>query len=162
MARKSWLVPKKYQLRALVFKHGGAMPIDEILRDHRFKGCQPDDIRRWTYQLRKDNKGKDFGYGVEAWETLRNRIIGLEKCLTQRDRKDIQKRRHAWEKGVADQSVLDNQMFQAKIQKDGLPHKEEIIRDLEISTGDLKQTAKSSGSVRATILEHEKEFEKED
>lgn len=158
MGRRSAIVPKKYELRELVFKHGGAMPIHEILNSRQFKGYDGDDIRRLTYELRKESKGNDFGHGVEAWEILRKVIIGLEACLTQRDRKDIQKRRHAKQKGVADQTMLDNLMFRGKIQHDGVTHKEEIIHTLEVSSLDLQQVARSSTSVRETIIEHEEDF----
>lgn len=158
MRRRSQIVSPKYVLRDLVFKRGGAMGITEILRSREFKGHEANEIRQLVYQLRKENKGKDFGYGQEAWEILDGVVIGLERCLTQRMRWKIQKRRHAKERGVAEQTVLDNVIFEGKIKHDGVVHKEEIIHGLEASSADLRQAAKSSTSVRETLVEHKEDF----
>ena len=67
-------------------------------------------------------------------------------------------RRHAKERGVAEQTVLDNIAFRKKIEHDGVVHKEKIIHILEASSQDLQQAASSSTSVRDTLEEHEEEF----
>lgn len=138
------------------------MGITQILGSREFRGHDANEIRQLVYQLRKENKGSDFGYGMEAWELLDRVVIGLERCLTQRMRWKIQKRRHAKERGVAEQTVLDNVIFEAKIKRDGVIHKEEIIHELEASSTDLQQAAKSSTSVRETLIEHKEEFGNED
>lgn len=134
----------------------------QILGSREFRGREANEIRKLVYQLRKENKGSDFGYGMEAWELLDRVVIGLERCLTQRMRWKIQKRRHAKERGVAEQTIIDNLIFQGKIKRDGVVHKEEIIRELETSSADLQQAAKSSTSVRDTLVEHKEEFGNED
>lgn len=161
--RRVPIVSPRYVLRDMVLKRGGAMGITEILRTREFKlGYDDNAIRLYVYQLRKENKGQDFGYGVEAWELLDRVVIGLESCLTQNMRRRIQMRRHAKERGVAEQTVVDNIAFEAKIKHDGVVHKEEIIRGLKASSKDLQQAAESSTSVRETLVEHEEDFGDED
>lgn len=158
MGRRSEIVSPKYILRDLVLKHSGAMGMMQILASREFRGRDANEIRQLVYQLRKENKGGDFGYGQEAWELLDRVVIGLERCLTQRMRWKIQKRRHAKEKGVAEQTILDNISFERKIAHDGVVHKEEIIRTLKASSTDLQQAATSSSSVRDKLVEHKEEF----
>lgn len=161
MSRRGEIVSPKYILRDMVLKHGGAMGLTEILRRPEFRlGYDDDDIRMYVYQLRQDYKGFDVGYGTEAWELLDRVVIGLESRLTQGMRRRIQMRRHAKERGVAEQTVLDNIIFQQKIKHDGVAHKEEIISGLEVSSKDLQQAAESSTSVRETLVEHEEDFER--
>lgn len=162
MSRRNDIISPKYKLRNMVLERGGAMGLTQILGSREFRGYEANEIRGLVYQLRKENKGADFGYGQEAWELLDRVVIGLERCLTQTMRWKIQKRRHAKEKGVADQSVLDNAIFKGKIAHDGVVHKEQIIHELEASTRDLQQTAKSSTSVRETLIKHKEEFGNED
>lgn len=162
MGRRSQVVSPRHVLRDMVLKRGGVMGITEIIRSREFKGHDADEIRQLVYQLRKENKGNDFGYGQEAWELLDSVIFGLESRLRQRDRRRIQMRRDAKERGVADQTVLDNIIFEGKIKHDGVVHKEEIIQELEASSTDLRQAAKSSNSVRETLVEHKKDFGGED
>ena len=130
MGRRSEIVSPRYILRDIVLKRGGAMGLTQVLGSREFRGHEANEIRQLVYQLRKENKGRDFGYGAEAWELLDRVIIGLERCLTQRMRWKIQKRRHAKERGVAEQTVIDNIIFEGKIRHDGVVHKEEIIRQL--------------------------------
>ena len=157
--RRVPIVSPKYVLRDMVLKRGGAMGITEILRTREFRhGYDDNSIRLYVYQLRKENKGQDFGYGVEAWELLDRVVIGLERCLTQGMRRRIQMRRHAKERGVAEQTVINNIAFKTKIKRDGVVHKEEIIRGLEASSKDLQQAAESSTTVRETLVEHEEDF----
>ena len=159
MVRRSEIVSPKDVLRDMVLKHGGALGITEILASRQFRhGYDDNDIRLYVYQLRKKYKGCDMGYGVEAWEILDRVVIALESRLTQGMRRRIQMRRHAKERGVAEQTMLDNVVFRKKIEHDGVVHKEEIIRGLEASTTDLKQAAKSSTSIRETLDEHKEEF----
>ena len=159
MARRSEILSPKDVLRDMVLKGGGAMGITEVLASRKFRhGYDENKIRLIVYQLRKQYKGYDLGYGPEAWELLDRVVIGLERCLTQGMRRRIQMRRHAKERGVAEQTIVDNVVFQAKIAHNGVGHKEEIARDLEASTKDLRQAAKSSGSVRNTLVEHKEEF----
>lgn len=155
-------VKPKYVLRDLVLKHGGVMSISQIRNSHEFKGYDADAIRGYTYELRKENKGRDFGYGVEAWEILNKVVIGLESRLTPGMRRKIQLRRHAKERGVAEQGILNNVIFEGKIAHNGVAHKKEIVRGLKASTKDLGQTVKSSGSVRETLVEHEEDFGNEE
>lgn len=162
MGRRSEIVSPKYVLRDMVLKRGGAMGLTQILGSREFRGHEANEIRQLVYQLRKESKGYDFGYGQEAWELLDRVVIGLERCLTQRMRWKIQKRRHAKERGVAEQTVQDNVAFRKKIEHDGVVHKEAIICGLEASTVDLRQAAKSSTDVRETLVEHEEEFGNED
>ena len=162
MGRRSEIVSPKYILRDMVLKRGGAMGLTKILGSREFRGHEANEIRQLVYQLRKENKGADFGYGMEAWELLHSVVIGLERCLTQRMRWEIQKRRHAKERGVAEQTVIDNVIFKGKIAHNGVVHKEQIIRELEASSADLQQAAKSSTSVRDTLVEHKEEFGNED
>lgn len=158
MGRRSEIVSPRYVLRDLVLKHGGRMSISQIRNSHEFRGHDADEIRQLVYQLRKEGKGKDFGKGQEAWELVDSVVIGLERCLTQRERWKIQKRRHAKERGVAEQGMLDNVIFEGKIALNGVTHKKEIVRGLKASTKDLGQAAKSSDSVRETLVEHEEDF----
>ena len=162
MGRRSEIVSPRHVLRDMVLKRGGAMGLTQILGSREFRGHDSNEIRQLVYQLRKENKGRDFGYGMEAWELLDRVVIGLERCLTQHMRWKIQKRRHAKERGVAEQTVLDNVIFEEKIKRDGVGHKEEIIRELEASSTDLRQAAKSSTSMRETLVEHKEEFGNED
>jgi hypothetical protein len=162
MVRRSEIVSPKYVLRDMVLKRGGAMGLTQILGSREFRGRDANEIRQLVYQLRKENKGGDFGYGVEAWELLDRVVFGLESCLTQRMRWKIQKRRHAKERGTAEQTVLDNVMFRKKIEQDGVVHREEIIRGLEASCAALQQAAKSSTAVRDTLVEHKEEFGNEE
>lgn len=138
------------------------MGLTQILGTREFRGHEANEIRQLVYQLRKENKGSDFGYGQEAWELLDRVVIGLERCLRQRDRWKIQKRRHAKERGVAEQTVIDNVIFKGKIAHNGVVHKEQIIRELDASSADLQQAAKSSTSVRDSLVEHKEEFGNED
>lgn len=159
MSRRSGIVSPKYILRDMVLKRGGAMGITEILRSREFKhGYDDNDIRQYVYQLRKENKGRDSGHGPEAWELLDRVVFGLESRLRQCDRRRIQMRKHAKERGVAEQTILDNVIFEGKIKHNGVVHKEQIIRGLEASSADLQQAAKSSTSVRETLVEHEEDF----
>lgn len=159
MGRRSEIMSPKYVLRDMVLKRGGAMSITQVLASREFRhGWDANDIRQWVYQLRTENKGKDSGYGTEAWELLDKVVIGLERCLTQSMRRRIQLRRHAKERGVAGQTILDNVIFGAKIQQDGVVHKTEIIDSLKASTKDLGEAAKSSASVRDTLVEHKEDF----
>ncbi len=162
MGRRSEIVSPKYVLRDMVLKRGGAMGLTQILSSREFRRHEANEIRQLVYQLRKENKGADFGYGMEAWELLDRVVIGLERCLTQRMRWKIQKRRHAKERGVADQTVRDNIAFRKKIEHDGVVHKEEIIRGLEVSTKALEEAGASSTSVRDTLVEHDKDFGNEE
>lgn len=162
MGRRSEIVSPKYILRDMVLKRGGAMGLTQVLNSREFRGRDANEIRQLVYQLRKENKGADSGYGIEAWELLNRVVIGLESCLTQRMRWKIQKRRHAKERGVAEQTVLNNIAFEGKIKHDGVVHKEEIIRELEASSTDLQQAARSSTSVRETLVDHEEDFGNED
>lgn len=162
MGRRSEIVSPKYKLRDLVLKRGGVMGMTQILGSREFRGREANEIRQLVYQLRKENKGTDFGYGKEAWELLDRVVFGLESMLRQRDRWRIQKRRHAKERGVAEQTIINNLTFQGKIKQDGVAHKEEIIRELESSSADLQQAAESSTSVRETLVEHKEEFGNED
>ena len=159
MNRRSEIVSPKFILRDIVLKHGGAMGLTEIMKSREFRlGYEENDIRLYVFQLRKEYKGVDMGYGTEAWELLDKVVIGLEKLLTQGMRRRIQMRRHAKERGVAEQTMLDNKAFRKKIEHDGVVHKEEIIHILEASSQDLQQAASSSTSVRDTLEEHEEEF----
>lgn len=161
MGRRSEIVSPKYVLRDMVLKHGGAMGLTDILKSPQFRhGYDENYIRQLVYQLRKEFKGFNLGYGTEAWELLHKVVIGLESRLTQRMRWEIQKRRHAKAKGVAEQTVIDSKTFQKKIETDGVVHKEEIIHILEASTKDLQQAASSSTSVRETLVEHGEDFER--
>ena len=163
MGRRSEIVSPKDVLRDMVLKHGGAIGITEILRSREFRhGYDENDIRLCVYQLRKQNKGCDLGYGLEAWELLDKVVIGLESRLTQGMRRRIQMRRHAKERGVAEQTIRNNVAFRKKIEHDGVVHKGEIIRGLEASSTDLQQAAKSSTSVRDKLVEHKEEFGNED
>lgn len=159
MSRRSEIVSPKHILRDMVLKHGGAMGLTEILKSPQFRHHDENDIRIYVYQLRKEYKGLNLSYGLEAWELLHKVVIGLERCLNQRMRWEIQKRRHAKEKGVAEQTIIDNIAFQKKIETDGVVHKKEIIHTLEASTKDLQQAASSSTSVRETLVEHGEDFE---
>lgn len=158
MGRRSEIVSPKYLLRDLVFKHSGAMTIAEVLNSRQFRGYDTDFIRRVVFALRKDKKSKDFGFGQEAWEILDKTIYGLESCLTQGMRRRIQMRRHAKERGVSEQTDLDNRIFRGRIERNGVVHKEAIIRGLEASSKDLKRAASSSSSVRDTLEEHKEDF----
>ena len=157
------IVNPKDKLRDMVLKAGGVMGMTQILASPAFReGYDENRIRQYVYQLRKQYKGYDLGYGLEAWELLHNVVLGLEVILTQVMRMKIQTRRHAKERGVAEQGILDNIIFKAKIQHNGVVHKEEIIRHLEASTADLRQVAGSSTSVRDTLIEHKEDFGNED
>ena len=155
---RSDIASPKFLLRDLVFKHSGAMTIAEVLNSRQFRGYDTDFIRRLVFTLRSDHKGRDFGFGQEAWEILDKKIYGLEGCLTQGMRRRIQMRRHAKERGVSEQTDLDNLIFRGRLDRDGVVHKEAIIRGLEASSKDLKRAAASSSSVRDTLEEHEKDF----
>lgn len=159
MSRRSQIVSPKYILRDMVLRNGGTMRIREILQSHQFRHHDESAIYQLVFQLRKENKGNDFGRGIEAWEMLDREVIGLERCLTQGMRRRIQMRRHAKERGVAEQNILDNLIFRGRIEHNGVVHKEEITRSLEASTKDLAQAASSSTSVRETLVEHEEDFE---
>lgn len=159
MGRRSDIVSPKDSLRELVLKHRGAMSITQILASRPFRdGYDANDIRQYVYQLRNELKGHDMGYGQEAWELLHGVVIGLERLLRQRDRREIQMRRHAKERTSASHTVQNNVTFEKKIEHNGVVHKKEIIRDLTASSTDLQQSAKSSTSVRKTLVEHKKDF----
>ena len=159
MVKRSEIVSPQDVLRDMVLKRGGAMGITQILASREFRhGYDDNDIRLHVYQLRKKYKGRDLGYGPEAWELYYSVVIALERLLTQEMRRKIQLRRHAKERGVAEQTVLDNIIFRKKIESDGVVHKEEIIRGLEASSTDLRQAAASSTSVRETLVEHKEDF----
>lgn len=159
MGRRSDIVSPKDTLRDLVLKNRGAMGLSHILASRQFRyGYSENQIRQYVYQLRVENKGRDRGYGTEAWEIFHKVVIGLEKHVSQKTRRSIQMRRHAKERGVASQTMLDNLAFEGKIKSNGVVHKEEIIRGLEASTKDLRQAAKSSESVREVLEEHEEDF----
>ena len=162
---RSDIASPKYLLRDLVFKHSGTMTIAEVLNSRQFRGYDADFIHKLVFTLRRGNrrgedahKGRDFGCGQEAWEILDKTIYGLESCLTQSMRRRIQLRRHAKERGVSEQTDLDNLIFRGRIDRDGVVHKEAIIRGLEASSKDLKRAAASSSSVRDTLEEHERDF----
>lgn len=169
MARRSEIVSPKDTLRDMVLKHGGVMGMTEILASRQFRRydlrgriippsqVEPE-IRQLVYQLRKKNKGRDFGYGVEAWELLDRVVFGLESRLRQCDRRRISMRRRAKEKGVSEQGEQNNIAFKVKIQHDGVVHKEEIIRGLDASSKALRQTAETSTSTREILVEHEEDF----
>lgn len=163
MNRRSELVPQKDILRNMVLKRGGdrgpgVMTLSEILRSREFKGYDEDDLRRYIYQLRLQYKGTDMGYGTEAWELLDRVVIGLERLLSQAMRRRIQLRRHAKERGVAEQTMLDNVVFRGRIEHDGVAHREEIVHSLESSSSDLARAASSSDAVRETLVEHREDF----
>lgn len=135
------------------------MGLTEIMGMREFRhGYEDNDIRQYVYQLRKENKGRDFGYGQEAWELLHGVVIGLESLLTQDMRRKIQMRRHAKQRGSSEQTILDNVIFKKKIEHNGVAHKEKIIHTLEASSTDLQQAAASSTSVKQTLVEHEEDF----
>ena len=139
------------------------MGMTQILASREFRqGYDANRISLYVYQLRKQYKGCDLGYGLEAWELYHSVVIALERLLTQEMRRKIQLRRHAKERGVAEQTVLDNIIFEKKIEHDGVVHKEEIIHGLEASSADLQQAAKSSTSVRDKLVEHKEDFGNED
>lgn len=157
--RRADVISPHYILRDMVLKRGGAMSIADILCSREFrKGYEKNDIYSYVYQLRKEHRGHNLGYGVEAWEMLGGMVIGLESKLSQYMRWRIHKRKRAKEIGVAEQTVYDSQIFQAKIERDGVAHKEEIIHVLEASDKDLEQAAKSSTTVRDTLVEHKEDF----
>lgn len=161
MSRRSDIVSPKDILRDMVLRHGGAIGLTEILRSREFRhGYDENNLRIYVYQLRQQYKGVNMGYGTEAWELLDKVVIGLESCLTQNMRRRIQMRRHAKERGVAEQTILDNVVFGAKIKRNGVGHKEEIGRSLEGSSRDLAQAASSSDAVRETLVEHKDDFAK--
>lgn len=163
MGRRDIASPK-YLLRDLVLKHGGTMTIAAVLNSRQFRGYDTDFIRRLVFTLRSGHKGqdghkgRDFGFGQEAWEILDKTIYGLESCLTQGMRRRIQMRRHAKERGVSEQTDLDNLIFRGRIERNGVVHKEAIVRGLEASSQALKRAVSSSSSVRGTLEEHEKDF----
>jgi hypothetical protein len=73
-------------------------------------------------------------------------------------RRRIQMRRHAKERGVAQQTMEDNLAFEAKIKQDRVVHKEQIIHGLKASSKGLKGAAETSNHVRRTLEEHEDDF----
>ena len=159
MGRRLDIVSPKLVLRDMVLKKGGAMGLSQVLATPEFRvGYDENAIRQYVYQLRKEYKGCDLGYGQEAWELLSRVIIGLERCLNQSMRRKIQMRRHAKQRGMAEQTILDNVIFEKKIQHNGVVHKKEIITTLKASSTDLQQTARSSQAVRGKLVEHKEEF----
>lgn len=163
MTRRSEIIAPKDVLRDMVLKRGGkrgpgAMGLTEILASREFRHGHENKLRMYVYQLRKQYKGVDMGHGTEAWELLDKVVIGLESRLSQLMRSRIQMRRHAKVRGVAEQTNLDNLVFEGRIAHNGVVHKKEIIRRLETSTKDLQEAASSSTTVRETLVEHKDDF----
>ena len=151
--KRADIVSPKYVLRDLVLKHGGFMGMTELLETPSFRrGYDANDIRRYVYELRKEAKGMDGPYGLEAWEMLDCVVIGLEKCLTNGMRWEINKRRQAKEAGVAAQNKLDNIIFQKRVKR------KEINEKLEASSKALTKSRASSLAAKNVLTEYREEF----
>lgn len=153
MGKRADIVSKKYVLRDLVLKQGGAMGISQLLDRVEFRhGWDAADLRRLAFQLRREFKATEGIYGVEAWEILDSVIIGLEKHLTDLMRRRINRRRQAKIVGVAEQNRIDNIVFGKRVTR------KEIKRKLRASSEDLVKTQESSQSVKQTLDIYARDF----
>lgn len=159
-------VSAKEVLRTVVLKEfNGVATIKDILCHHSFQeGYNITKIGALTIQLRHDYEGHANGGDMEAWRRCHNTIYGLESKIPFDVRKDISNRRKSLEHGIAAYSLKDNQIFEARIKKDGFTDltREEIARSLGINTQDLERLTGSSILVKHALKEHEGEFQSEE
>ena len=162
MSKRTFVQSPAERLHAIVIdEYGGRVSIDKILINRSFReGYEASDIYRFVAQLRKRYKGQICKKGVEAWEIISKEIIALEHLLTKENRRDIQFRRRALERGFAAASILDNRIFQSKIARDGITHKKEIKSVVDASTDSLEVVSETAHLTTRVLTDYSKEFEK--
>lgn len=136
----------------------GVMGIEEAMVHPRFNGWRHDQIRQWVQQLRKKYRGTDNGEGEEFWSIYHGVIFGLTKSVPQQAARRIALRDDRKQMTVSTHLMQTHFALLSSVMHDGITHKEDIKKKLQISNKYLEDTSAASEGVIDSLVKYKEEF----